>query len=38
MNFSASNTSLWNVIIQIGLIALFLLLANVLRRKVPFVK
>ena len=36
MNFSASNTGLWNVIIQIGLIALFLLLANVLRRKVPF--
>ena len=32
MNFSASNTGLWNVIIQIGLIALFLLLANVLRR------
>ena len=38
MNFSASNTSLWTVIIQIGLIALFLLLANVLRRKVPFFK
>ena len=38
MNFSASNTGLWNVIIQIGLIALFLLLANVLRRKVPFFK
>ena len=36
MNFSASNTELWNVIIQIGLIAMFLLLANTLRRKVPF--
>ncbi len=36
MNYSASNTELWNIIIQIGLIALFLLLANVLRRKVPF--
>ena len=38
MNFTASNTELWNIIIQIGLIALFLLLANVLRRKVPFFK
>ncbi len=36
MNYSASNTSLWSLIIQVGLIALFLLLANVLRRKVPF--
>lgn len=36
MNFSASNTELWNAVIQIGVIALFLLLANVLRRKIPF--
>ena len=36
MNYSASNTSLWNLIIQVGLIALFLLLANLLRRKIPF--
>ncbi len=36
MNYSASNTGLWNVIIQIGVIALFLLLANTLRRKIPF--
>lgn len=36
MNFSASNTDLWNAVIQIGVIALFLLLANVLRRKIPF--
>ena len=36
MNYSATNTGLWNLIIQVGLIALFLLLANVLRRKVPF--
>ena len=36
MNYSAANTSLWSLIIQAGLIAAFLLLANVLRRKVPF--
>ena len=36
MNYSASNIELWDLIIQIGLIALFLLLANVLRRKIPF--
>ena len=36
MNYSATNTDLWNLIIQVGLIALFLLLANTLRRKIPF--
>ena len=36
MNYSASNISLWSLIIQVGLIALFLLLANTLRRKIPF--
>ena len=36
MDYSASNVGLWNVIIQIGVIALFLLLANALRRKIPF--
>ena len=36
MNYSASNIELWDMIVQIGLIALFLLLANVLRRKIPF--
>ena len=36
MNYSASNIDLWDLIIQIGMIALFLLLANVLRRKIPF--
>ena len=36
MNYTASNTQLWNLIIQVGLIALFLLIANVLRRKIPF--
>ena len=36
MNYSASNIDLWDLIIQVGMIALFLLLANVLRRKIPF--
>ena len=38
MNYSATNISLWSLIIQVGLIALFLLLANTLRRKIPFFK
>lgn len=38
MNYSASNIGLWSLIIQVGLIALFLLLANTLRRKIPFFK
>lgn len=37
-DFSASNTGLWNPIIQIGIIAALLLLANVLKRKVKFVR
>ncbi len=36
MDYSAANTSLWNPIIQIGLIATLILLANVLRRKIKF--
>lgn len=38
MDFSASNTALWNPIIQIGIIAGLILLANVLRWKVPFIR
>lgn len=38
MDFSAANTSLWNPIIQIGSIAALILLANVIRRKVKFVR
>lgn len=38
MDFSAANTGLWNIIIQIGIIAGIILLANVLRRKIPFVR
>lgn len=38
MDFSASNTALWGVMLQMGIIAGILLLANLLRRKLPFVK
>lgn len=37
-DFSASNSGLWNPIIQIGIIAALLLLANVLKRKIKFVR
>ena len=38
MDFSASNTALWSPIIQIGIIAVLILFANILRRKIPFVQ
>lgn len=38
MDFSAENTALWNPVIQIGIIALLILLANVLRRKIGFIQ
>ncbi len=38
MDFSSANTSLWDPIIQIGVIAGLILLANVLRRKLAFVR
>ena len=38
MDFSAANTALWNPIIQIGVIAGLILLANVLRRKIPAIR
>ena len=38
MDFSAENTALWNWIIQIGVIAGSILLANLLRRKVKFIR
>ena len=38
MDFSAANTSLWDPIIQIGVISGLILLANVLRRKIAFVR
>ena len=38
MDYSAANSDLWNVIIQIGVISIMVLICNVLRLKVPFVK
>lgn len=38
MDFSAANTTLWNPVIQIGMIALLILFANVLRRKIGFIQ
>lgn len=38
MDFSAANETLWNPIIQFGIIAFLILLANVLRRKIPAVQ
>ena len=38
MDYSAANTALWAPMVQVGIIALVLLLANVLRRKIPLVR
>lgn len=38
MDYSSANVSLWNVIIQFGIIAVVILLSNLLRRKVSFVR
>ena len=38
MDYSAANTTLWAPLVQTGIIAGVLLLANVLRRKIPFVR
>lgn len=38
MDFSSANAELWNPIIQFGIIGCFLLLANILRRKIKFIK
>jgi len=38
MDYSAPNTQLWVYIIQIGIISALLLLSNLLRRKIPFVR
>lgn len=38
MDYSSANVSLWNVIIQFGIIAIVILLSNLLRRKVSFVR
>jgi len=38
MDFSYQNTALWNFVVQMGMIAAILILANILRRRVPFIK
>ena len=38
MDFSSANTALWSPIVQIGIIAGLILLANVLRRKIYFIQ
>ena len=38
MDFSSANTALWSFLLQLGVIAGVLLLANLLRRKLPFIK
>ena len=38
MDYSAANHTLWNPVIQLGLIAGVILLANFLRQKVPFIR
>ena len=36
MDYSAANTALWNILIQFGILAAAIIIANVLRRKIPF--
>ena len=38
MDFSAANISLWNVVIQLGMIAGGILVANFLRQNIPFIR
>ncbi|MBQ7385736.1 MAG: hypothetical protein IJW04_04420 [Ruminococcus sp.] len=38
MDYSAANTSLWNPIIQMGIIAALIILSNILRRKIKFIR
>ena len=38
MNYSATNVELWRPIIQVGIIAGLIVLANILRRKVGFIR
>ena len=38
MDYSAANHALWNIIIQLGLIAGAVLFANMLRQRVPFIR
>ncbi len=38
MDFSSTNTELWNAMIQLGTIAFVIIVANIIRRKVPIIK
>ena len=38
MDFSAANTGLWNVVIQFGIIAAAVLVATMLRRRLPLIR
>lgn len=38
MGFSAANTELWNPVLQLGILAAILVVANMLQRRVPFIK
>jgi hypothetical protein len=38
MDYSAANTGLWNFFIQLGLIAGAVILANIMRRKIAFIR
>lgn len=38
MDFSSANTGLWSALVQLGIIAAAILGANVLRRKLPFIR
>lgn len=38
MDYSAVNTGLWNPIIQVAIIAAVVLIANIIRRKIPLIK
>ena len=38
MDFSSANEGLWSVVLQLGIIAAVILIANLLRRKLPFIR
>lgn len=38
MEFSASNTALWSIVVQFGIIAVAILIATLLGRKLPFIR
>jgi len=38
MDFSSSNVLLWNFVVQMGMIAVIIILSNIIRRRVPVIK